>query len=281
MDRVAVFVDAGYLFAQGSVVLTGAKRPRRDITLDAEAAVAAFRKLASSKAKSCQLLRIYWYDGVLSGHGPTTDQIALAHMDDVKLRLGIVNSSCEQKEVDSLLVTDLIELARLKAISEGVLLAGDGDLRVGVQIAQNYGVRIHVVGIHPARGSQSPHLLQEADTTSEWKAQDVDAFLTVRSQDASLSRAKHEAAASMDAPEQTAQSGDDISAVVSEFVASLQPSEIEGVLAHWRTQRSIPADLDRKLLPKCAAVLGRALTQDEVRFMRRAFRSALKGDPAP
>jgi hypothetical protein len=31
MAVVAVFVDAGYLFAQGSTVLTGSKKPRTDV----------------------------------------------------------------------------------------------------------------------------------------------------------------------------------------------------------------------------------------------------------
>ena len=44
-----------------------------------------------------------------------------------------------QKGVDSLIVTDLIELARNHAISDAVLLAGDEELRIGVQIAQSLG----------------------------------------------------------------------------------------------------------------------------------------------
>jgi hypothetical protein len=42
MDRVAVFVDAGYLFAQGSAVLIGKKVPRGELSLDIEQALAAF-----------------------------------------------------------------------------------------------------------------------------------------------------------------------------------------------------------------------------------------------
>lgn len=36
MDRVAVFVDAGYVFAQGSVLLSGKKLPRSEVVLDHE-----------------------------------------------------------------------------------------------------------------------------------------------------------------------------------------------------------------------------------------------------
>ena len=161
MDRIAVFVDAGYLFAQGSAAVTGSKKPRANVVLDAPEALAALKALAAEKAPDCKLLRIYWYDGAIGGARPTTDQAVLANLDDVKLRLGFVNSSGQQKGVDSLIVTDLIELARLKSVSDAILLSGDEDVRVGVQIAQNYGVRVHLLGITPARGSQSHQLLQE------------------------------------------------------------------------------------------------------------------------
>lgn len=87
----------------------------------------------------------------------------------------------QQKGVDSLIATDPIELARQRAISEAVLLSGDEDVRVGVQIAQNYGVLVHLLGIHPARGPQSPTFRQEADTRSEWDKLTVEKFLSLRS----------------------------------------------------------------------------------------------------
>ena len=59
------------------------------------------------------------------------------------------------------ILRELIELAERDADAELVdalhdaLLTGDEDIRVGVQQAQEYGVRVHVLGIKPARGSQS------------------------------------------------------------------------------------------------------------------------------
>ena len=47
MDRVAVFVDAGYLFAQGSVELHGEKLTRGELVLDHEAVVAKLQAIAS------------------------------------------------------------------------------------------------------------------------------------------------------------------------------------------------------------------------------------------
>ncbi|RWD13985.1 MAG: NYN domain-containing protein [Mesorhizobium sp.] len=136
MDRCAVFVDAGYLFAQGSTALTGSKKARTAVSLDAKQAVECLKEVVAQRAPDTKLLRIYWYDGAVSGSRPTTDQAAVAGLDDVKLRLGFINSHGQQKGVDSLIVTDMIELARLKSIGDAILLSGDEDVRVGVQIAQ-------------------------------------------------------------------------------------------------------------------------------------------------
>jgi hypothetical protein len=96
------------------------------IKLNSAAALAALKTLALEKATGCRLLRIYWYDGSASGR-LSLDQSALASADDVKLRLGQINSVGQQKGVDSLIVTDLIELARNGAMSDALLLSGDED----------------------------------------------------------------------------------------------------------------------------------------------------------
>ena len=152
MDRVAVFVDAGYLFAQGSKELSGAKLTRSECDLDHSAIRSALRDFAEG-ASSLPLLRIYWYDG--TSQGPTPQHIALANQPDVKVRLGFVNSQGQQKGVDSLIVTDMITLARNQAMAACVLLSGDEDLRVGVQQAQEYGIRSTSSGSdHPGAASR-------------------------------------------------------------------------------------------------------------------------------
>lgn len=150
MDRVAILVDAGYLFAQGSALLSGQKLPRSQVILSAEACVRALSEFARNLS-GVELLRIYWYDGTSTG--PTPQQLILAHLEGVKLRLGFVNSVGEQKGVDSLIITDMITLARNRAISDAVLLSGDEDLRVGVQQAQEFGVRVHLLGTKPAEAA--------------------------------------------------------------------------------------------------------------------------------
>lgn len=269
MNRVAVFVDAGYLFAQGSVCLLGKNEARKNLVLRPIEAVNSIKRFAKTCAPECSLLRIYWYDGA-EGARPTTDQATLAHLNDVKLRLGFINSSGQQKGVDSLIVTDLIELARLKSITDAVLLSGDEDVRIGVQIAQNYGVRVHLLGIHPSRGSQSQQLLQEADTTLELNKDDIAVFL---------------ARAATSIPEIVQSSSPNVTEIVDQvtltstvenFVGTLELSELQGIVTFWQSNRGVPSDIDKKLLLKCGDLFGRKLERSEIQFMRKHFRDGVE-----
>jgi uncharacterized LabA/DUF88 family protein len=277
MDQVAVFVDAGYLFAQGSVAVSGHKQPRTNLILDAEAAVAAFKALAAQQAAHARLLRIYWYDGAIGGARPTTDQAVLAHFDDVKVRLGFLNSAGQQKGVDSLIVTDMIELARLKSISDAVLMSGDEDVRIGVQIAQSYGVRVHLVGIAPSRASQSSQLMQEADTTFEWGKEAVDRMISLRPlTQNTLSVAAVSSVADAAVKGNLIGAPGALEGAVESFVAAIEATEIDAIAVYWQTDRGVPTELDRRLLPACRAVLGRDLDQAEKKQVRAHFQQLVK-----
>jgi uncharacterized LabA/DUF88 family protein len=281
MERVAVFVDAGYLFAQGSAALTGSKQPRELLALDPTIARDALASYAANKAPKASLLRIYWYDGARGNGRPTTDQAQLAHLDDIKLRLGFVNSRGEQKGVDSLIVTDLIELARLKSIDEAVLLSGDEDVRVGVQIAQSYGVRLHLLGITPSRGSQSPQLMQEADTTGEWDKAAISAFLSVRELPKVVTAPHVLPALPVLTPPVLPVIAEltehQLKTATASFVASLTGADLEGVQAYWKDARGVPPDLDKRLLGRCRDVAGgRSLERDELKLIRSEFQRLVR-----
>lgn len=280
MSRCAIFIDAGYLFAQGSTAIAGKRLARSSLVLDPAKVVSGLRKLMSSKATNTELLRVYWYDGAIGGERPTSDQAALAILDDVKLRLGFVNSQGQQKGVDSLIVTDLIELARLNSISDAILLSGDEDVRIGVQIAQNYGVRVHLLGIAPSRGSQSIQLLQEADTTTEWGADRVGEFLSIHAVDAAYGpspQATQSGAAYRAAAKSDVLTDDKvIGACVERFASNLTQPEIDSLFAYWKTDRGIPSDLDRKLLQLCSTSLGRSLEPEETKTLRRTFKLRIR-----
>lgn len=175
MDRVAVFVDAGYVYAGGSTAISGSSRKRTDLTLDVAAVVTYLSKRAE-EISGMKLLRIYWYDGAITNR-LSTDQQLLASSDNVKLRLGIVNSFGEQKGVDAKIITDIADLARNKAIAEAVVIGGDEDLRVGVELAQQHGARVHLLTIEGSTSSAT--LRQEADTLSTISRADIRTFLSL------------------------------------------------------------------------------------------------------
>lgn len=274
MDRVAVFVDAGYLFAQGSVALSGKKATRSGLDFDHNKAISAISEL-SQKVTGLPLLRIYWYDGTSTG--PTAQHLSLAHMSGVKVRLGFVNTSGEQKGVDSLIVTDMINLARNRAMSDAVLLSGDEDLRVGVQQAQEFGVRIHLLGVRPSRGSQSLFLLQEADTTIEWGPDDLSPFLSVKStlEECAREAARHANALATKTDGSTlTQRGGLLREVADEVAATVPAVDLEALVEAIQKSGQIPREFDGRLLGKSGTRLGVQLDSEQKKGLRAHFLSA-------
>lgn len=272
MNSVAVFVDAGYLFAQGSAALSGSQTARSSLTLNETAVIAELTSVATSKSNGQPLLRIYWYDAARGNRGLTLDHAALAHTDYVKLRLGFINSQRQQKGVDSLIVTDLIELARNHAMSDAVLMSGDEDVRIGVQIAQSFGVRVHLLGIKPSRGSQSIQLLQEADTTTEWDATVVGRFLTIQPPAATSTTP----ARKLSAETQAASDVPQFEGVISQMVDSLDSTDIGHLDIFWQSQAGLPPEIDGRLIARCRSEIGRDLDVPQKRDVRKRFAAAVK-----
>jgi uncharacterized LabA/DUF88 family protein len=175
LDRTAVFVDAGYVFASGARLLTKERVTRSHLHLDHERVLALLAAL-TTELTALPLLRIYWYDGASAGPNPA--HVALAYRPNVKLRLGEMSEQ-KQEGVDSLLVGDLISLARNRAMADALVMSGDDDLRDGVEQAQAFGVRVHLLGIEPARENQASALVQAADTVRELSKAEVRGFLSL------------------------------------------------------------------------------------------------------
>ena len=272
ISRVAVFTDAGYLYAAGEIALAPGVTPSRaNVELNQPETIAKLRATAAAKAGGATLLRIYWYDGMLST-GISREQRILADSDDVKLRLGAITRG-RQKGVDSLIVTDLIELARNRAISDAVLLSGDEDVRIGVQIAQSFGVRVHLVGIEPRQQNQSDSLSQEADTTTEWSKSDISQILTI------INRPESGPGTSglMRNTEIASTTASVLEEAVEEFITSiapLNPSEIAEITPNW-----IPAQFDRPLLASSRNKIGRDLDSLEIDYIRSKFREKVGTRP--
>ena len=259
MTRVAVFVDAGYLYAAGSIALTGINARRNMIDLNQSEIIAKLRAAAAEKANGAQFLRIYWYDGVLP-RGISPEQTRIADADDVKLRLGVVTPRGQQKGVDSLIVTDLMELARNRAVSDAVLLSGDEDVRIGVQIAQSFGVRVHLIGIAPARENQSLALMQEADTVAEWDSSEIAGVLEIFDAETDKPMVSDEIANALDL-------------VVAQVIGSLDPDAIRAV-AGLSQRAKIPSEHDKLLLTMGGARTGSPLGMNRRYYIRRRFKAA-------
>lgn len=161
MQRFVVLVDAGYLLSQ-SINLVSAKKSKRRADLQLLDPTGLIDHLVNAARRALaipperELLRIYWYDGVMqTGH--STQQKTLMNVDDVLFRAGTVNGHGQQKGVDSLIVTDLIELAANHAIADAMVVTGDSDLAVGIDLAQRKGVRIAVLGVHDIAHGVAPN----------------------------------------------------------------------------------------------------------------------------
>jgi len=175
-----VLVDAGYLLASGGELVVG-QADRRRLLVDSGALIGALLERAAERFEG-ELLRLYWYDGARD-RVPTPEQRSIAQLAHVKVRVGNVNRSGQQKGVDALLRSDLEALASHGAVSDAVLLAGDEDMLSAVEVAQAYGVRVHVWGVEPTYGSnQSERLLWESDTSEVLDAEFLRPFFSQRLQ---------------------------------------------------------------------------------------------------
>ena len=268
MRQVAIFADAGYLHTGGAIALTGSSQQRAGMELKLPETIAKLETTARERANGIPLLRIYWYDGLLLRH-PSQEQESLANTDNVKVRLGTVTAG-QQKGVDSLIVTDLIELARNQAISDAVLLSGDEDLRIGVQIAQSFGVRVHLIGIEPSRGNQSRLLRQEADTTGEWSKGEVEEILSLKPGMWAIPGASQTPLAPCESEESYSEALDHIAYSIVNSISETTMSETKEALS--QTPFSIPHDYDRRLLSMGRIRMGRDLDDSEKLRIRNKFR---------
>lgn len=297
MERVAVFVDAGYLYAGGAKSVSGTDGTKRhDITLNIAAAIPYLIHSAETISQS-KLLRIYWYDAAPSSR-LTTDHQILASTDNVKLRLGVINGFGQQKGVDGKIITDLAELSRNRAFSDAVLLGGDEDLRIGVELAQEYGTRVHLFTIEGS--TSSPALRQESDTTTVLARVDIQTFLTVRVVTHSAANsiptvpiavpvpagvvAMAASQATVATPPPAVPPGSatpaqdfnaTVEAEIKEYWAALSPTEQVSLVAALKTGSGVPAEHDGRLLARTRTALCRPLTQPEKARLRRALKAEL------
>ncbi len=173
MDRVAIFVDAGYFWTQLTQVVYGSRKARTSVCVDYLKMRNSLLKIALVEFPRSELLRVYWYDGCLSSKTP--QHVSIEELDYFKLRLGSINSLGHQKAVDGLIISDIISLAQSKSIADAIIVSGDADLVPGVVTAQNLGIRVIRIEMNP-KESSSPILKAEVDKNILWNDTDIRSF---------------------------------------------------------------------------------------------------------
>lgn len=261
MDRCAVFVDAGYLFASGGLLCHNTRK-RGELALD-EVQLLSWLCCEAQARSKVELLRTYWYDGARSGI-PTESQKRIASRPGVKLRLGRVNGAGQQKGVDALIYRDLITLATERAITDAYLLSGDEDLREGVKAAQDRGVRVTLIGIPAPSGfNQSEELCWEVDDQLTLDKSDLSVFLTLIAPPVPSAGAQPQSSPSAAG-----------SAFASTWLSSSDPAAATALLAE---RPRIPTPLDAELMRSAESAMQVSLRndQDAKREVRRAFWEAI------
>ena len=211
------------------------------------------------------------YDAAYKGI-PTLDHLAVASLSDVKLRLGRMSGG-KQKGVDSLIVRDLMVLGRERAIATAFLLAGDEDLREGVKDAQDFGVRVVLVGIRSTdpRGNQAATLVQEADEHVVLDADLWGPFLAKKVVEEPATLEEPLAVAEPDVNALANQAG---TAFAKEWAEKALPEEVAELLA---LAPAIPPQLDTQLMTRARSTVGD--TRGEIaKVIRAAFWRGIRGE---
>ena len=268
MDRFAIFVDAGYLYAQGGK-LTHDTADRLKLELDFRTTVKALAKIGREHS-GINYLRTYWYDAATDA-SPTPSHIAVASIPGVKLRLGRLSSG-RQKGVDSRIVRDLIVLARDGAIATAYVLSGDEDIREGVAEAQDSGVSVVLLGIETPHGqhNQARSLVQEADGLVLLEREQVSQWMKPRPD--------HPVQGTGSPASPTGAT--DLELVGRRFGEAWSASNPDSVSQAVATKPRIPPEVDRELLTSGSAETNGPLTDAQRRALRAGFWAALDIDEA-
>jgi hypothetical protein len=174
VDRCALFVDAGYVLADGAMAVHGT-RQRGSVSWDYAGLVKLLTGLARDRT-GLPVLRCYWYEATVEGRRSDEHDV-LADLPGVKLRLGRVRPG-RREGVEAGIHRDLTTLARNRAVSDAVVVSAEEDLADVVAEVQDLGLRVVVVHI-AADGSwtASGPLRQECDDAVQISAAHLRPFV--------------------------------------------------------------------------------------------------------
>ncbi|HKB31644.1 MAG TPA: NYN domain-containing protein [Streptosporangiaceae bacterium] len=143
MDRCALFVDAGYVLADGAMAVHGT-RQRESVSWDYAGLLRFLGNVAGDRC-GIPLLRCYWYEAAVEGRR-TPEHDALADLPGLKLRLGRMRPG-RREGVETEIHRDLSTLARNHAISDAVIVSAEEDLTQVIADVQDLGLRITLIHI--------------------------------------------------------------------------------------------------------------------------------------
>lgn len=274
MDRYAIFIDAGYLFAAGGQLVHSTKK-RENLHLDFR----AFLEALPARLKlhpGIEHLRTYWYDAATDGI-PTPTHQAVARLTGVKLRLGRLTGG-QQKGVDSYVVRDLMRLGLEHAIASAYLLTGDEDIRQGMIEAQESGVKVTLIGIEPCEANQSEMLLREADDLVRLDAAFLDQFLALRATEAASPLGERDSGFPEGAGGRGAVSATELGRREGDsWKERAAPPELAALraLKQGNRRQGVPPEIDRELLAAARAMFGTNVADAVRKQMRDGFWQAI------
>jgi uncharacterized LabA/DUF88 family protein len=164
VDRCALFVDAGYVLADGAMAVHGT--PRRESVSWDYAGLTQFLAGLASERSGLPLLRCYWYEATVEGRR-TEEHDTLADLPGVKLRLAKMRPG-RREGVESEIHRDLTTLARNKAVTDAMVVSAEEDLAQVVADVQDLGMRVTLLHIAVEGNGEIPRALrQECDDIAE------------------------------------------------------------------------------------------------------------------
>jgi hypothetical protein len=167
LDRCALFVDAGYVLAEGALAVHGT-RNRDSVSWDYAGLLKLLGGLSRDRT-GLPLLRCYWYDTASDG-GRAAEHDTLADVPGVKLRLSKLRPN-RKEGVEAEIRRDLSALARNRAVSDAVVVSAEEDLGPVIAEIQDLGIR--VVLLHVSADDNwavSRSLRQECDDIIDMSA---------------------------------------------------------------------------------------------------------------
>src|SRR6516225_2287301 len=143
VDRCALFVDAGYVLADGAMAVHGTRR-RESVSWDYAGLLQLLTSLATERS-GLPLLRCYWYEATVEGRR-SADHDALADLPGLKLRVAKMRPG-RREGVESEIHRDLTTLARNRAVSDAMVISAEEDLAQVIADVQDLGLRVSLLHI--------------------------------------------------------------------------------------------------------------------------------------